>query len=66
MSIAVETKQIAVQNLSVAYQDGGNPQQTAQFYSNWAKGNNYEAVSLDLFANKLVSPDILDRSLMIG
>jgi len=43
MSVAIETVQTAVSHLSVAYQDGGNPQQTAQFYSNWAKDNNYEA-----------------------
>jgi len=37
------TIESAVQNISVAYKEGGTPQQTAKFYSEWAKGNNYEA-----------------------
>lgn len=42
MSTSIETKTIAVNHLSVAYQHGGSPDKTAEFYSNWAKDSNYD------------------------
>lgn len=42
MSTAPETIKAAVNNLAVAYQHGGSPDKTAEFYSMWAKQNYYD------------------------
>lgn len=42
MSCTEETITIATQHLSIAYKDGGYPEKTAEFYTNWSKENNYD------------------------
>jgi len=42
MSTSPETKQLAIDHLAIAYQNGGTPDKTAMFYSNWAKENHYD------------------------